>query len=478
MSWAKTPRILLVWPKGEDIALRPIDLKILDRHARSLGAALGLVTRDRRVRREAAALGLPVFESPRTAQRDEWPSSRRPKLPRRRKPAPPDLRTMHNETYPPEARWRGHLLTRVAFFTLGVLAILAVAASFVPHARITFTTESKRQTVTMPVVADPSLTGVFISGSIPAREITLTIEGSQDIPSTGKAAVPESEAKGVARFRNLTAAAVPVPLGTVVQTIGSPSIRFVTTEAAEVPAGVGKTADVPIQAVGAGGRGNLDTDVVQAVEGPLGLTLAVTNPAPTSGGTDRTIPAPSAEDRERVRVVLLEYLRMQVQRDMLDELPEGSVVFPVTVKEVTVLDETYDPPAGKTGDSLTLKMRVEFSARYASGDDLRELAVISLAASLENGYAAIADPLTFETMDIPSTAEDGKTTFQIHAERSTIRVVDERQAFFLVQGRNMDTARDSLHTAFPFVRTIDIELTPAWWPWLPLVPFQVEVVVE
>jgi hypothetical protein len=29
MSWAKTPRILLIWPKGEQVELRPLDLKML-----------------------------------------------------------------------------------------------------------------------------------------------------------------------------------------------------------------------------------------------------------------------------------------------------------------------------------------------------------------------------------------------------------------------------------------------------------------
>ena len=38
LSWAKTPRILLVWPKYEKVTLRQVDLKILQRHAASLGA--------------------------------------------------------------------------------------------------------------------------------------------------------------------------------------------------------------------------------------------------------------------------------------------------------------------------------------------------------------------------------------------------------------------------------------------------------
>src|SRR5215207_5653754 len=79
LSWAKTPRILLVWPKYEKVTLRQVDLKILQRHASSLGAQLGLVTRARRVREDAEALHIPVFESTGEAQRVAWPKPRRRK---------------------------------------------------------------------------------------------------------------------------------------------------------------------------------------------------------------------------------------------------------------------------------------------------------------------------------------------------------------------------------------------------------------
>ncbi|MCK7480865.1 MAG: hypothetical protein M0C28_29370 [Candidatus Moduliflexus flocculans] len=79
MSWAKTPRILLVWPKFEKVTLRQVDLKVLQRHASTLGAQLGLVTRQRRVRADAEALGIPVFKSTKEAQRLKWPKPRRRK---------------------------------------------------------------------------------------------------------------------------------------------------------------------------------------------------------------------------------------------------------------------------------------------------------------------------------------------------------------------------------------------------------------
>src|SRR6266704_5060243 len=83
LSWAKTPRILLVWPKYENVTLRQVDLKVLQRHAASLGAQLGLVTRTRRVRADAEALGIPVFESAGQAQKVAWPKVTHKRLPER-----------------------------------------------------------------------------------------------------------------------------------------------------------------------------------------------------------------------------------------------------------------------------------------------------------------------------------------------------------------------------------------------------------
>ena len=74
MSWAKSPRILLVWPKFEKVTLRPVDLRILQQHAQVLGADLGVVTRRANVRRDAQGFGIPVFESSAAAQRDIWPA--------------------------------------------------------------------------------------------------------------------------------------------------------------------------------------------------------------------------------------------------------------------------------------------------------------------------------------------------------------------------------------------------------------------
>jgi hypothetical protein len=475
MSWAKTPRILLIWPKGEQVELRPLDLKMLQRHARSLGATLGLVARDPHIRREAAALGLPVFASPRAAQSDLWPVPVKPIFRASRRA---DLRDLRDESRPAPDHWQANPIVRVGFFALGVLAVLTLAALFLPHAVITLAPESKIQSLPIPAVADPALKSVFIAGNIPAREGTRETAGSLQILSTGVIAVPESEAKGVARFRNLTASKIQIPLGTVVQTLGASSIRFMTTQEAVAAAGAGKTVDVPVEAIGAGASGNLDTDLIQAIEGPLGLSLSVTNPAPTSGGTENEVAAPSSADRERLRSLLMEGLRAQVQLELLADLPRGSIIFPATVKDVVILNEAYDPPAGETGGALMLTMRAKFTAQYASGDDLSQLAALALAASLEDGFSETPEPPAFHLIGIPATDESGRTSFQLQVEHRIRRTVDTARVLSLVQGRGMASALERLNEAFTFSSPPIIKMSPGWWPWLPLAPFRMNVVIR
>ncbi len=191
-SWAKTPRILLVWPKYEKITLRLLDMKVLQRHADSLGAQLGLVTRRANVRRDAESLGIPVFKSTVAAQRDLWPDSaprsqRIPKTPRR------DLRKIRDTVYEKEALWRTSLLGRVLTFTVGVIAVLTIAGIFVPRAALTLYPETQTQSVVIPVAASRSVEAVSVTGEIPAQAISVTVSTEQSLAVTSVISVPKSK---------------------------------------------------------------------------------------------------------------------------------------------------------------------------------------------------------------------------------------------------------------------------------------------
>jgi hypothetical protein len=242
--------------------------------------------------------------------------------------------------------------------------------------------------------------------------------------------------------------------------------------------GASRSVDVPIEAIGAGASGNLAIDLIQYIEGPLGLSLAVTNPAPTTGGTDRTVAAPRSEDRARLRALLMDDLRSQWLLDLLADLPRGSLIFPASIREIAVLDETYSPSVGKTGDTLALTMRVKFSAQYASGDDLAALALLAMNAALEDGFSAGADLPQIEALGTPIANADGKTTFQMQMKRPIFRTVDARRVIALAQGQSVDSALARLNESFAFAAPPQIETRPSWWPWLPLAPFRIDVVIK
>ena len=475
MSWAKTPRILLVWPKYEKVALRQVDLKVLQRHALALGAQLGLVTRRRRVRQDAEALRIPVFESTGQAQRIAWPKPRRRRWPRR---APrKDLRQKQEQALAGrEEAWRLHPAVRVGSFLLGVASVLVLVALFIPRAEIRLHPQSKVQSVVLPVTASPSVQSVFITGNIPRREKRVIVEGTQTTPVTGAGVTPQSKAEGDVIFRNLTQQAVTVPEGTVVRT--ADNIRFVTMQASEVEAGVGEMLGLPVEAVEGGLSGNVEAETITIVEGRLSLSLTVTNPEALKGGRETPSVQASDRDRQRVKDQLLQDLESQARLQLAEEMDQGDVLFEDTLAISQVLAETYDPPAGAAGTKLTLSMQVEFSAEYASAADLTQLASLALNASLPSGFVPASAALTVEPVTRPTEVEDGSLRWTVRAERQIFRQISHAQVTQMIQGLGADRARSLLIRDLPLQDPPEIQLTPSWWPWLPIVPFRISVVTD
>jgi hypothetical protein len=473
LTWAKTPRILLVWPKYENVSLRFLDLKVLQRHADSLGAQLGLVTRRLSVRRDAEALHIPVFKSARDAQRDVWPNRTArnrhiSRVPRR------DLRALRESVYIKEPAWRTSLVGRVTTFTLGVLAVLALAGLFVPRAAVTLYPEAQVQSITIPVSASDNISSVSLTGSVPARVLTVILKEEGSLVISSMISVSRSKAKGIAQFRNLSQGEVSIPAGTIVLTSGDRSIRFVTMRAAHVLAGVGQVIDVPIAALSAGAQGNVDADSITVVEGPLGLTVAVTNPEPTEGGIDARVTGPTEADRNRLRKTVMENLLKEAETQMRQDLSDGDILLLDTFDVSRVLEEAYSPEAGQPGKELNLSMEVEFTARYISAEDLNQLTLASLDASLPKSFSASALPI-FKPVAEPTTDSEGVTHFELEVTRPLLHQVGFSEVFALTQGKKPESARDHLTTQLSQREPVEIKLTPAWWPWMPLIPFNVSV---
>ncbi len=474
MSWAKTPRILLVWPARGRVDVRPLDLALLHRHAEALGAELGLVTRNAEIRQAARQMKLPVFSTTKNAQRKPWPE-RQPARPSRRFPKM-DFRALRAALPAPELfNFSGQPVTRIAAFSVGVLAVLLVALIFLPSAEIRIAPPAQPQSVTISISAETNAWQVQISGVIPARQKTLTLELTDSKASSGKALFPDEPASGMARFTNLTALEVALPAKLVILTRSTTPLRFETVKEARLPAGNGKSVDVPIRAVQPGSVGNLPANALVVFENPLGLTLLVTNPEPTSGGSDAQEFTPTEADRQALRERLLANLKSQALRQFPEQLQPGAVFFPASFELIEILDETYAPAPGQPGDALTLTLKAEFRASYASAADLEELARLVLDASTPAGYEAAPGSLTVEPVSALFGGAQGVTRWQVRAQRLVRQQIDSGQVIALVQGKTVKSAEAMLQQSFGLAAVAQIKISPFFWPWLPSLPFRITV---
>jgi hypothetical protein len=474
LSWAKTPRILLVWPKYEKVTLRLLDLKVLQRHADSLGAQLGLVTRRMNVRRDAESLGIPVFKTTSAAQKDVWAESA-PRTQRTPKPPRRDLRELRDGVYVKEPSWRTSLLGRVVAFTAGVMAVLVVAGLFVPRAAVTLHPEAQTVSVIIPVTADLATRSVSLNGEIPAQTITLVVSEEQTLPITSTISMPQSKAAGVVQFTNSSSEEIIIPEGTIVST--NTLIRFATLNAVRLPAGVDEVVEVKVEATEAGTDGNVDAGAITVVEGTLGLSATALNLEPTTGGTDANVIGSTEEDRAALRERVLTALDAKAKDQIRANIGINDLLISDTILMNELRREEFSPPAGVSGTTLTFLAEAEFTARYILAEDLNTLAVSSVMASIPAGFLAQSE-MTFNPIAAPITDPSGVTRFQLQASQTALQEVDLMTVYDLIRGREKQLAIRTLREAFLFQTEPQIEITPSWWRWLPLIPFNISVEVQ
>lgn len=473
MAWGQTARILLVWPNRGRVLTRRLDLELLLRHSRSLGAQLALVTRDPDVRYHAKQLGIHVFKNVRQAQHTRW------KRPHRRR-----IRPLRNSTpaqvlaSPPPRRSAALIplttLGRLGLFSLGLLALLSIVALLLPSAEIHLNPKTEVQAITIPVEADLAVERLNLSGLIPIQKVTVVVEGRDSLEPTGKSQVPEKRARGQVRFTNLTDREINIPQDTVVSTPGA-TIRFTTDRSANVPAGAGESLDLPVTAIAPGSYANLPAGRITAIEGPLGLSLTATNPRPMRGGTDRTTPAATPLDRTRLANQLLATLQDSARTEIQALMETDDLLLTPTPARSQTLEEVYNPPDLGPASLLSLTLRLEFQALIISGRDLRQLANAALDANLPQGYTPLSAGLRIEHLTMPSMEAGSRVSWEMRASRSLQAQLVEPQAAAMTLGLPPAQAGQRLLAVLPLNNPPSIELTPAWWPRLPFVPFRIHV---
>ncbi|MEZ4512455.1 MAG: hypothetical protein R3C62_11310 [Chloroflexota bacterium] len=192
LVWAREQRLLLVDSVG--VLHKGTDLVRLRRLADQQRLEVGLVTADKRVRRQALALGIPAFASAETAQqsrrgwwrgrqrREQVGVWRQDELVREKRPFPP-LAPPKPKTRTLLHRWLlRYAATFLFFVTVALLVVLFLYR--VPRATLTLHPKSERITQSLVLTADPTL--ATASGqTLPAERVTAETRWQGGIPVNG-----------------------------------------------------------------------------------------------------------------------------------------------------------------------------------------------------------------------------------------------------------------------------------------------------
>jgi hypothetical protein len=476
IGWAQTARVLLVWPPGGRVLSRRLDLLLLQRHARRLGAQLALVTTDPLVRDYARDLGLPAFGSLEASRRSPWRARPAPDLthPSRRldrstlRPPP----SFHPLTWPAWVPW----VSKSALFAAALAGLLFLALAVLPGATVTVSPARHPLSTVVQIVADPAITET-VGATVPARLVPVEVETSGQTATTGLAEVPSVPAVGSVVFTNLDGVVTVVPAGTGMRTTSGSPERFKTLQTVSMDPHVGATVVAGIEAIDLGPGGNVAAGQINAIDGPLGLELAVTNPAPTSGGARSQKPAVSADDQARLHDQLLAQLQTDALNTIQGQLGPAEFLATDSLTVTRELARTYDQAAGEQADALQLTLRVAFTGLVIADSPAQQVAQAALAAQVGRGQMLVPGSSSFVRETNLQTGPDGRARFSVDASATLEPIIDPDRVRALVSGQGLDDAQLRLVSALPLTGAPDIAVQPEWYPRLPWMAFRIAVVI-
>ena len=213
MAWGKSDRILIIWPRSRTATMeRRLDIQMLKRRADELGAQLAFVAKSREVRFHAKILDIPVFRSARAAQNDSWPVRSRDRGFYRREQkyrgdpdgVPDDFHSTRQRVRKASnsflagggPRWMRHPLARSTWVTIGLMAVLAIAAVLLPSANIQLKPEIRTQDITFTASTGPTIGAINAGGGVPAEAISVIVEGRTSVETSGQVELPSQRASG------------------------------------------------------------------------------------------------------------------------------------------------------------------------------------------------------------------------------------------------------------------------------------------
>lgn len=493
-------RIIFVIPSRLSHINQRLHLILLLRECRHRGIVFSLVTKDKDVIFEAHNLGIPAFPSISLAQKKSW---RRGHIYRSESHLnlfaqmdsaarknlftnPFSFRKIHSNFYERQIKLNSNIINleqlhdnsrlKSIVFLISIICFFICVGVFIPGANIVIDMKKISQDLPLTLSASPDVISPGLSGELPAKSISIVLDGSKEINSTGTLNLPDKNATGEVLLINLTEEPIRVSTGMVVLTLSQPPVRFTIQQSIDVPPGDDNGVRVSIRALDAGKNGNVEADQIKAFEGETGLYLIVTNPEATYGGEDRKIPAPSETDFQKLKMQILKELNEIAASELQLSLAEGNRLIPATVKMDSIVEEHVEPAIGSPADKLFLALKVKYDAWYIKEEDEKSVAQLVLNANLPAHVVPVQDSMKIVPMSEPQV-KGNSVTWLVMASQ-LIRQEWLSSQLFELTGKKVNEAELLLSSNYDLEQQPEIKIFPPLWRRMPFLIFRFTIEVK
>lgn len=473
IEWCTSQRIILVFPKKLKKVPDVLGLRLIQRAATAKGSQVALVTRDRMLIENAEQVGVQVYPSVPLAQKSNWRSSSS----NIEKNSIKSIDTILEERDLLAENLRTQELNpflRIIVFLVALTALIALAVFILPTAQITVFPITETQSITLEISASSKAESVSLTGVIPAsfRSFILTLEKSA--PSSGTSTIGQSKAKGEFIVNNLTQNDFILPAGTIFSVNNETPIRFVSITDTNLSAGATSVV-VAAEALLPGEEGNIEAGAVALVEGVYGTMVEAIAADRFTDGSSSILPAPTEEDYQKLQNEMLQELSNSALEHLGQLENEDEKAINQTLSLDKILSETRVNPIGEPSDSLTLELKVQYHALFYHPQDIVDLITMILDSNLQKGFHC-AGNVSIETIKFVHSLDDETAVWQVKGTRLVVKNWDGNRIQTLIKGKTLTEAQAILNAEIPHTKSAIIRPQPKFWPRLPLLPSQIQIV--
>ena len=482
VAWGKASRVLLVWPVNFTMLDRKFDLVTVKRICTAQGSRLGIICDIPEIITEAEELQIPVFETVDRAMRKAWDRRKRRNT---RGPSAlheaggMNIEKLRIEKYSYPEFWNINQNSKLPVFLLAIMAVFAIMIFLFPSAKIIIFPQGRSSEMQIDFRVLEGDGSDSTPGVIAGTKKTLKVDGETIVPTSGSLLVPDLKASGVVTMTNLTPSSVSIPAGTIIQKPSNPPVRYQILEIITIPAKE-TTIGIGIEAIEPGEKGNSDRNAITRLDGPLGLFVEVSNPDPVIGGSGKTYQAVSKDDILHAAEKNQKILKTQAEAEFTKILSDQEIILPSSIHIVKVVEQSEHPEVGQAGVLLKLKQTVEYSVLVINQHDMEKQAETILNVNqLVNGWVNTMDnPVKIKILSQEFDAETGSVILQTAASKMFAPPLDTNTISRQITGKSKVMAIEIIERSALNIKSPEIETTPGWLPFLPLLSSRIELVVR